>query len=93
MGLRLRRRLGIMPGVSLNVSKSGVSASIGTRGAIVNVSGRGTRTTIGMPGTGIGWSTARRPWGAPHRQGAGGGAIIAAVIFLALILGAVIVQL
>ena len=93
MGLRFRRRLGTMPGVSLNLSKSGVSASIGTRGAVVNVSGRGTRTTIGLPGSGISWSTARRPWGAPHRRGAGGGAIVAAVVILALVLGAVIAGL
>ena len=93
MGLRFRRRLGIVPGISLNLSKSGVSASIGTRGAVVNVSGRGTRATIGLPGSGVSWSTARRPWGAPHRRGAGGGAIIAAVVILALMLGAMIVEL
>jgi hypothetical protein len=56
MGFRFRRSIKILPGVRLNVSKSGVSTSIGTRGATVNISKRGTRTTVGIPGTGISYS-------------------------------------
>ena len=33
MGLRFQRRIRIFPGLRLNVSKGGVSASVGTRGA------------------------------------------------------------
>jgi hypothetical protein len=35
-----------LPGIFLNVSKSGVSTSIGRRGATVNFGRRGTRTTL-----------------------------------------------
>lgn len=46
-----------MPGVRLNLSKSGVSTSIGRRGATVNVSKRGVRSTLSVPGTGLSWSS------------------------------------
>lgn len=57
MGFRFRRTIKIAPGVRLNFSKSGVSTSIGGRGATVNYSKRGTRTTVSIPGTGISYST------------------------------------
>jgi len=53
MGLNFRKRIKILPGVSVNISKSGVSTSVGTRGASVNVGKRGTRATVGIPGTGL----------------------------------------
>jgi hypothetical protein len=56
MGLRFRRRISILPGVRLNVSRSGISTSIGTRGAWVTY-GRRARATIGVPGTGISYTT------------------------------------
>jgi hypothetical protein len=61
MGFRFRRSFKIMPGVRLNVSKSGVSTSIGTRGATVNFSERGTKTTVGIPGTGLSYSEMSPP--------------------------------
>jgi hypothetical protein len=64
MGFRFRRSIKIAPGIRLNVSKSGVSASVGRRGATINVSEKGTRATVGIPGTGISYtenlSTAKR---------------------------------
>ena len=56
MGLRLRKSFKIVSGLRINLSKTGVSASVGTRGASVNLSSRGTRTTVGVPGTGISYS-------------------------------------
>jgi hypothetical protein len=56
MGFRFRRSIKIAPGVRLNVSKSGVSASIGRRGATINISEKGTKATVGIPGTGISYS-------------------------------------
>lgn len=53
MGLYFRKRIKILPGVHMNVSKSGTSWSIGPRGAKVNFGKRGTYVTIGIPGTGI----------------------------------------
>ncbi len=57
MGFRLRKSFKMAPGIRLNVSKSGVSTSIGRKGMTINV-GRGkTRTTVGIPGTGISYSS------------------------------------
>ena len=53
MGLRLFRRIRIAPGISLNLSKSGFSTSFGVRGAHVTVGPRGVRRTVGLPGTGV----------------------------------------
>lgn len=53
MGFRFQKRIKLFPGVSLNLSKSGVSTSIGPRGAKVTVGNGRVRTTVGLPGTGI----------------------------------------
>lgn len=53
MGLYFRKRIKILPGVHMNVSKSGTSWSIGPRRAKVNFGKRGTYVTTGIPGTGI----------------------------------------
>ena len=63
MGLRYRRRLRIMRGLYLNLSKSGVSTSIGRPGATLNISKQGTRTTLGLPGSGLSWRSPARRWG------------------------------
>ena len=56
MGFRFRKSIKILPGIRLNLSKSGVSASIGRPGATINVSNKGTRGTVGIPGTGISYT-------------------------------------
>lgn len=53
MGFRFRKTIKILPGVKINLSKSGISTSIGVRGATVNIGKHGTRATVGLPGTGI----------------------------------------
>ncbi len=53
MGFRCRKSIRLFPGVRINLSKSGVSTSIGTPGATINISERGTRGTVGIPGTGL----------------------------------------
>ena len=54
MSWLFRRRIRLIPGVRLNVSKSGLSASVGIRGASVTLGGRGgTYTNVGIPGTGL----------------------------------------
>lgn len=55
MGLRFWRRFQILPGVTLNISKSGVSFSFGVRGLKYTV-GRGSRLTVGLPGTGLSYT-------------------------------------
>lgn len=56
MGFRFRRSIKLLPGIRLNVSKSGVSTSIGVPGAHVSIGPKGTRTTVGIPGSGISYS-------------------------------------
>src|SRR5690625_4557405 len=53
MSFRFFRRIRIAPGVTLNLSKGGASASFGPRGAKVTVGRTGIRRTVGIPGTGI----------------------------------------
>ena len=45
MGFRMRKSMKIAPGVRLNVSKSGVGASVGGKGARVSAHSSGRRTT------------------------------------------------
>ena len=53
MGWRFQKRMRLFPGVRLNISRKGVSTSVGTTGARVTVGHGKTRATLGMPGTGI----------------------------------------
>jgi hypothetical protein len=56
MGFRFTRRLSIIPGLRVNLSRSGPSLSIGHRGAWYTVGPRGRRVTLGVPGTGLYWT-------------------------------------
>lgn len=62
MGFRFQKRISILPGVRINLSKSGASASVGPRGADVNIGKDGITTNAGIPGTGL-----------SYRQKVGGG--------------------
>ena len=56
MGFRFRKSIKLLPGLRLNLSKTRVSASLGVKGATVNLGERGARGTVGLPGTGISYS-------------------------------------
>jgi len=53
VGLRFYRRVHLCPGLSVNLSRSGPSLSVGIRGAHVTVGRTGVTKTVGLPGTGI----------------------------------------
>jgi len=53
MSFRFWRRVKILPGVTLNLSKTGGSLSLGPRGAKLTLGPHGKRTTVGIPGTGL----------------------------------------
>lgn len=57
MGLRFRQSFEVFPGVRLNLSGSGITASFGVDGATVNVGARGVRSAIGVPGSGLSFTT------------------------------------
>jgi hypothetical protein len=60
MGLRFQRRVRILPGVTLNFSRKGVSTSVGVRGARVTFGHGQRRITTGVPGTGLSHTTVTR---------------------------------
>jgi hypothetical protein len=53
MGWRFRKSFRVIPGVRLNLSRSGLSASIGAAPFTVNIGPRGVMNTLSIPGTGI----------------------------------------
>ena len=65
MGFRLWRRVHIAPGITLNLSKSGMSTSFGRRGYHVTLRHGHIRNTVGIPGTGMYWTSVS---GAGRRQ-------------------------
>lgn len=83
MGLRFFRRIGIAPGITLNVSKSGPSFSFGPRGMKYTVGPRGTRQTFGIPGTGLSYTTTAG-WGRGQARSPSPGSAAAAAAALDL---------
>jgi len=53
MGLRLQKRIRIFKGLTLNLSKTGTSFTVGGRGASINIRGKKVTANAGIPGTGI----------------------------------------
>ena len=54
---RFRKTFSILPGVKINLSKTGLSTSVGGKGATFNI-GHGKRNvTLGVPGTGLSYRT------------------------------------
>src|SRR5262245_10578764 len=75
MGLRFRQSFQLFPGVRLNLSNSGVSASFGVPAAAFNIGRRGASSTLGVPGTGISF---RQYHGGGQPRGGSGSAFEAA---------------
>src|SRR5713101_1546046 len=57
MGFRFFKRMNVLPGVTLNLSKSGGSVSVGPRGAKFTVGPQGSRFSLGIPGSGLFYTT------------------------------------
>jgi len=79
VGFRFYRRFSIAPGWRVNVSKGGVSTSVGGRGAWFTTGTSGTRTSVGIPGTGAYYVT-------QSRGGAGAVFYVVAALFLLALL-------
>jgi hypothetical protein len=79
MPLRFHRVISIIPGfLRLNLSKGGISGSVGPRGADINIGKQGITTNAGLPGTGLSY---RQKLGVAHGSGIGVGLFIAALAF------------
>ncbi len=88
MPFKFRKRIWLLPGLWLNVSKTGVSTSIGGKGATVNFGKRGTRTTLGIPGTGLSYtqtSTSERDSIEPERSNGAFSRFLVVVLWIFLI--------
>ena len=68
MPLRFTRRLSLVAGLRVNLSKGGASLSIDHRGAWYTVGPRGGRATLGLPGTGLFWTEKVPPAAPPHAR-------------------------
>src|SRR5689334_4734371 len=53
MPVRVRKSFNLFPGIKVNMSKGGMSISVGRKGFHLNFSKRGVRQTVGLPGSGI----------------------------------------
>jgi len=53
MGLRFQKRIRLFKGLTLNLSKTGTSWTIGGRGASVNIRDGKATGNVGIPGTGL----------------------------------------
>ena len=53
MAWNYRKRIKIAPGIYLNLSKGGVSTSIGPKGAKISIGKNGTYLNTSIPGTGL----------------------------------------
>lgn len=53
MAFRFQKRIKILPGLRLNVSKTGISWTVGTRGASVTSRDGNLTGNAGLPGTGV----------------------------------------
>lgn len=60
MGFRYRKSLRLIPGVRLNVTGKGLSsASFGKSGSTLNMGRGGIQSTVGLPGSGMSYSSKR----------------------------------
>ena len=53
MPIRFRKSFKILPWFKVNVSKSGISETVGSKGFHLTFNKRGVRQSVGLPGTGL----------------------------------------
>ena len=85
MGFRFQKRFTIAPGIRINLSKTGVSTTVGPRGARVTFGRDKIRTTLGIPNTGLSHTEIHGGSnGPPLVSGIAALAILVAIIVLVL---------
>ncbi len=58
MGFRFRKSFNLGKGIKINLSKSGIGYSVGTKGIRVSKTAKGTvRKTVTLPGSGLSYVT------------------------------------
>ena len=88
MGFRFQKRIRIFKGLTLNLSKSGTSWTVGGRGASVNVRGDKVTGNAGIPGTGISYRErldAQSTESSVSKPGVGAGTVVFVIILLVVL--------
>jgi hypothetical protein len=86
MPLRFYRRVRVIPGVTVNLSRSGPSLSLGMRGAHITFGRRGITRTVGVPGTGVFYTHIDGYHTGVHATGAGWLWLLVIAIGIAMLL-------
>lgn len=69
MGFRFQKRIRIFKGLTLNLSKSGSSWTVGRPGASVNLRGDKVTGNVGIPGTGLSYRESLDNQATPEEPG------------------------
>jgi Protein of unknown function (DUF4236) len=91
MDWRFHKGIWIVKGLWLNLSKRGGSLSVGGHGLTGNISKKGVREIVGLPGSGISYQSRRVGTRHPHRPSRRPRKFVSPARFLALIAITVIV--
>ena len=81
MAIRFRKTIKLLPGLRINLSRTGISTSLGPKGATVNLRGGKRTLTTGLAGAGLSQRHDITP--GARRTSIGGGWI--ALVLIALI--------
>lgn len=84
MGFRLSKSIRLGGGARLNISRRGLGMSVGTKGFRLGTGPRGTRTTVGIPGTGISYSATSKSHSPRTRTANGSGVGIGLILLIGL---------
>lgn len=87
MGFRFQKRIRIFKGLTLNLSKSGSSWTLGRPGASVNLRRGKVTGTVGIPGTGLSYRESVSNPEAQANPGAsrGWGRVVLLLVLLAVV--------
>jgi hypothetical protein len=88
MGFRFQKRIRIFKGLTLNLSKSGSSWTVGGKGASINVRGDKVTGNAGIPGTGISYRERLDtvpPEAGPGKSGRGLSTVVWILILVAVL--------
>jgi hypothetical protein len=92
MGFKLRKSVKIAPGVKINLSKSGISTSVGGKGHSVNIGKRGVKTTVGIPGTGISHTSSIPASNQKTSKSKGCGSTVALLVLVVLLISVLVLN-
>lgn len=85
MGFRFQKRVRILKGLTLNLSKTGTSWTFGRPGASINIRGKKVTGSVGIPGSGLSYRETLSE-GEPQNQPLKSGGLGRMLFWIALLL-------